>query len=195
MFRKVNMTKDALLSKVAEGFYRSAVEHKAVPAYREDLKFFVWNLEVNDSYFKFLKSPFVDYKEKCASLDNIFGKVFIPEMLAFIKILITKELISDISKIRKIFNRLADKDANIIEGKIYTPFKLTNDQIFKISEAFSKKLNKKVLLSERRDESLIGGVKVVLDGIVYEYSVSSKLENVRNNLIKNITKAEVDSNE
>lgn len=189
------MTKDALLSKVAEGFYRSAIEHKAVPAYREDLKFFVRNLEVNDSYFKFLKSPFVDYKDKCASLDNIFGKVFIPEMLAFIKILITKGLISDIEKIRKIFNRLADKDANILEGKIYTPFKLTDDQLFRISEAFSRKLDKKVILKERRDESLIGGAKVVLDGVVYEYSVSSKLENVRNNLIKNITKTEGETNE
>lgn len=189
------MTKDALLNKVAEGFYRSAIEHKAVSIYREDLKFFVWNLETNDDYFKFLKSPFVDYKDKCASLDNIFGKVFVQEMLAFIKILITKGLISDIKKIQNVYNRLADKDSNIIEGKIYSAFNLTEDQITRISEAFGKKLNKKIVLKERSDPSLIGGVKVILDGTVYEYSINSKLENARESLFNTIHKTEECSNE
>lgn len=176
------MNNDALLKKVAQGLYSSAIEHKVVQIYREDFKFFVWNLKMNPDYFKFLKSPFVDYKDKCASLDEIFGSVFAEEFVAFIKILIIKELIGDVERIRQNFNMLADSDANILEGIIYTAFVLEKDQLSRICRAFSDKLGKKVVLKQREDESLIGGVKVLLDGVVYEYSINSKLENAKENL-------------
>ena len=96
--------------------------------------------------------------------------------------MITRELIGDIERIRKIFNRLADKDLNVIEGKIYTPFELTETQINKICNAFSKKLNREVILKQRSDESLIAGIKVLLDGTVYEYSINSELDSLRDKL-------------
>lgn len=174
--------KDALLTKVAEGLYASAKENKVVSIYREDLKFFSWNLKTNPEYFSFLRSPFIDYKDKCDSLDELFRNAFLPEILQFIKILITRELIGDIERIRKIFNRLADKDLNVIEGKIYTPFDLTETQINKICNAFSRKLNREVILKQRSDESLIAGIKVLLDGTVYEYSINSELDSLRDKL-------------
>ncbi len=178
--------KDALISKVAEGFYASASENKVVSIYREDLKFFVWNLKTNPEYFSFLKSPFIDYKDKCTSLDDIFGKVFVAEFIDFIKILITRDLIGDIERIRNEFNKLADKDANILEGTIYTAFDLSNEQMTKICNAFSKKLGKEVILKPKKDDELIGGVKVLLGDVVYEYSINSKLDSVRDKLISNI---------
>ncbi len=185
--------KDALLTKVAEGLFASAKENKVVSIYREDLKFFSRNLKTNPEYFSFLRSPFIDYKDKCESLDNLFGNAFLPEILEFIKILITRELIGDIERIRKIFNRLADKEVNVIEGKIYTPFELTEAQINKICNAFSKKLNQEVVLKQRTDESLIAGIKVLLDGTVYEYSIDSELDSLREKIANNIlTKEEKD---
>lgn len=185
--------KDAILSKVAEGLFASAKENKVISIYREDLKFFSWNLKTNPEYFSFLRSPFIDYKDKCESLNDLFGNAFLPEILEFIKILINRELIGDIERIRKIFNRLADKEVNVIEGKIYTPFDLTDEQIHKICNAFSKKLNQEVILKQRKDESLIAGIKVLLGGTVYEYSINSELDNLRIKLTSSIlTKEEQD---
>lgn len=185
--------KDALLNKVVEGLFASAKENKVVSIYREDLKFFSWNLKTNPEYFSFLRSPFIDYKDKVESLNELFGNAFLPEILEFIKILITRELIGDIERIRKIFNRLADKELNVIEGKIYTPFDLTDEQIHRLCNAFSKKLNREVILKQRKDESLIAGIKVLLDGTVYEYSINSELDTLRDKLSRTIlTKEEMD---
>ena len=58
------MNNDALISKMAEGFYQNAIENKLVTLYQEDLKFLSWNLKKNQDFLMFLTSPFVDEKEK-----------------------------------------------------------------------------------------------------------------------------------
>lgn len=177
---------EEVIEKVAQGLYQAAVERKAIRIYREELKFLVWNLKGNEIYFNFLKSPFVDYKDKCASLDDVFSKVFVAEFIEFLKILITRDLFQYIDNIRKAYNRLADAEANVLEGKIYSAYFLKPEQISKICSAFSKKLGKTIVLKEVNDPSLIAGIKVILGGTVYEYNVDTRLEEVKENLIKKV---------
>ena len=184
------MNRDALLTKVAEGFYDNGLENNLLTLYRENLKFFVWNLKKNPEYFDFLKSPFVDYKDKCKSLDNIFGDVLVNEVLVFIKLLISKNYIEYIETIQTTFNKLEAKHSNIISGTLYTPFHLTHEQIGKIEDAFSVKTGHVVELKEVIDKSLIAGVKVLLDDTLYEYTVSSKLDEIKDRLLSRIDNKE-----
>ncbi len=181
------INKDEEIKKVAEGFYQNAYENNLVTLYQENLKFLVWNFKKNPEYFRFLCSPFVDYKDKVSSLDETFKDVIIPEILLFSKILIERKLIINIEEISNIFESLAIKDRNILEGVIYTPFELSKEQIDRLSEAFYKKINQKVLLKQIEDKSLIAGIRVLIDGTLYELSVSSRLEDFKDGLVKRLT--------
>lgn len=176
------MIKDALITKVTEGLYSNAKQNKAVSSYQEELKFFNWILKKNPDLSKFLNSPFVDYKDKIKSIEDLFSNVFVSEIILFIKLLIEKKLIADIKQIYDVYDSLAEKDNNIVVGTIYTPFKLTTSQLESIQTSYAKKLNKNVVLKEIIDKSLILGVKIILDGQLYEYSASNELNSIYNKI-------------
>ncbi len=182
------MDNDAIYNKIAEGLYASAVENNTLATYKEDLKFIVWNLVINKEYFDFLKSPFIEEKNKFKSLDEIFSSVVVPEVLDFIKLVINKGLISGIEYIQKHFNELAAIKENIILGTVYSAIKLKKSQIVALEKTFGKKFNHTVELKNIIDESLIIGIRVLINGYVYEYSAESELEEIKNGLITNINK-------
>lgn len=178
------MNNDALISKMAEGFYQNAVENKLVTLYQEDLKFLTWNLKKNPDFLMLLTSPFVDDKEKNKALDNTFGELLAPEVIIFTKMLIKNKIIKQIDEVYEIFNTLAYRDQNVLEGVIYSPFPLDESQIKKMEDAFEKLLDKKCVFEVSIDKSLIVGLKVLIDGTMYELNASSRLEDMKQNLLK-----------
>ena len=184
------MNKDALLIKVTEGLYASAVTKHSVVLYRENLKFFSWILKKNPDLYSFLNSPFNTFKDKEQALNNIFDEVIVSEVRLFIKMLINNNMLANLKEIRKIYDELIDKDENILEAKIYTPFKLSDKQLSAIKDSFHKKTNKQIVAKEYIDKSLIAGLKIIIDGTLYEYSISSQLESIKNHLIDKLDNKE-----
>ena len=184
------MNKDALLVKITEGLYASAITKHSVVLYRENLRFFSWVLKKNPELFTFLNSPFNTLKDKELALDNVFDDVIVSEVRLFIKMLLKNKMLSNLHQIRKIYDELIDRDENILEAKIYTPFKLTDKQITAIKESLHKKTNKQIVAKEYIDKSLIAGLKIIIDGTLYEYSISSQLDSIKNKLIDEIGKSE-----
>ncbi len=178
------MNNDALISKMAEGFYQNAVENKLVTLYQEDLKFLTWNLKKNPDFLMLLTSPFVDDKEKNKALEDTFGELLTPEVIIFAKMLIKNKIIKQIDEVYEIFNTLAYRDQNVLEGVIYSPFPLDESQIKKMENAFEKVLNKKCVFEVSIDKTLIVGLKVLIDGTMYELNASSRLEDMKKNLLK-----------
>ena len=186
------MNNDSLISKMAEGFYQNAIENKLVTLYREDLKFLTRNLKKNPDFLMLLTSPFVDDKEKYKALDDTFGELLAPEVLIFSKMLIKNKIIKQIDEVYEIFNTLAYRDQNVLEGVIYSPFPLDESQIKKMEEAFENKLGKKCVFEVSIDKSLIVGLKVLIDGTMYELNASSRLEDMKQNLLKKYFKNQND---
>lgn len=186
------MNNDSLISKMAEGFYQNAIENKLVTLYREDLKFLTRNLKKNPDFLMLLTSPFVDDKEKYKALDDTFGELLAPEILIFSKMLIKNKIIKQIDEVYEIFNTLAYRDQNVLEGVIYSPFPLDESQIKKMEEVFENKLGKKCVFEVSIDKSLIVGLKVLIDGTMYELNASSRLEDMKQNLLKKYFKNQSD---
>ena len=73
---------------------------------------------------------------------------------------------------------------NILEGTIYSVIELNEDQISRIEQVISKKLDKKVELKNEINSSLIGGVKVVINDMVFDGSITNRIESLKNSLTK-----------
>lgn len=177
------MNKDSLISKMAEGFYQNAKNNNEVNLNHEDLKFLVWNLKKNPDLNELMTNPFTGDDEKYNSLVRIFGDVVNKEVLIFSKMLLENGVFENIEEILDIYTSLAHKDNDILEGVIYTPFELSENQINKITSAFIKKLNKKCIFTTAKDPSLIAGIKILIDGYMYEYNVNDMLNDIKNRLI------------
>ncbi|MGN1277874.1 MAG: ATP synthase F1 subunit delta [Candidatus Onthovivens sp.] len=184
------MNKDALLIKITEGFFKNAEQNKLEVVYGENLKFIAWSISKNDNLKNFLDNPFISLSEKNEALDNIFSDVINSDVLRFAKILLEQNLLNSIWQVRQIYHDLLNDSKDILEGKIYTPFELSEDQISKLEDIFSQKTRKTSIFHQIIDKDLIAGIKVVINGYQYEYTIKDELTKRKNKIIQAIKEEE-----
>ena len=74
---------------------------------------------------------------------------------------------------------------NKLFGTIFSVRKLDEKTIKNVEKAIESQLNRKVKLENKLDESLIGGIKVVVNNNVWDGSYKTKLKDLRNDLLTN----------
>ena len=72
----------------------------------------------------------------------------------------------------------------ILEGVVYVVNVLDTDTLNEIEKAVSQKEGKKVLLNQKLDTSLLGGIKVVIGDRVYDGSLKNKINSLQSELLK-----------
>lgn len=124
-------------------------------------------------------------------LDKLYGIVEeayshfeLKHLVPFMKLLVNKRLINHFSDIRTAFNSFANETRGVKEGIVYSVHRLSSEEISKLSASLEKKLGSKVELTSRLEPSLLGGVRIYIDDKVFDGSIETKLENLRNTLLK-----------
>lgn len=171
----------ALLMHFAQAIYSLSKEENKVDEVYKDLTFVNDVLSSNKDSLLFLASPTIDYDKKNELLKKHFSNID-RNVFAFLTIVIKKHQIKYFSYIVDNYLKLSNIDKNILQGLLYTPFELDKDTISRLNEVFSKKYNKQVILKMIIDKKLIGGLKVLINDTLYDYSIENKIEVIKNNL-------------
>lgn len=171
----------ALLMHFAQAIYSLSKEENKVDEVYKDLTFVNDVLNSNKDSLLFLASPTIDYDKKNELLKKHFSNID-RNVFAFLTIVIKKHQIKYFSYIVDNYLKLSNIDKNILQGLLYTPFELDKDTISRLNEVFSKKYNKQVILKMIIDKKLIGGLKVLINDTLYDYSIENKIEVIKNNL-------------
>lgn len=124
---------------------------------------------------EFLDSPAIAIEEKKEIVEKIFRNRVSDEIVNFLFVLIDKGRTREITRIRKDFVKLYDKEKGIAEGKIYSAIELSEEQREQFEKEMSQLLRKKVKLRNIIDKSLIGGVKIQADGKLIDKSLKAEL--------------------
>lgn len=174
--------------RVASALLSLAEEEGKIPAYIDALKGVADDFKAEPDFPAVLSS----YQIPIVSLQNIVEKVYgdipLKHLVPFLKFLIGKRLIVRFDSILEQFVTLADEKLGIKEGIVYSVKPLSEKEIGKLEKLFSDKLQKEVRLSNRTEPSLLGGIRVFLDGKAYDGSLSAKIENLREKLL-NLTQS------
>ncbi len=173
---------DSLFVRYANALLNIAKEKGKIKETKQDINSLVEFFASNEDINAYLKSYFVEEEAKYQLVDKICKDASLKELSAFIKILIKKHRFNKFKEIANEFIKEANEELGISEGFVYSTTKLTKEQISKIEDAISKKLNHKVELVNRIDDRLIGGVKVVVHDHVFDGSLKNKIETMKNNL-------------
>ncbi len=138
------------------------------------------NLYNLDKDFRdFLNNPAIKTDKKQALIKNVFTDRLSKNMLNMVLLLISKKRTSEIPGIFNQFVLMANEMANVLDIKIIMATPLDKVQLETIREKFKKKYNAVAVNStEIVDESLIGGVKVIIGDKVYDGSVKGRIESL-----------------
>jgi F-type H+-transporting ATPase subunit delta len=139
----------------------------------------------NDAELKAVLSSYSVPKERLFSLvDELTSKSKLTHLAPFLKVLIDKHLIDHFNDILQAFLDLSYTSRGVKAGIVYSVSPLSKEEMVSLEESLSKKIGFEAKLEIRVERSLLGGIKVYLDGKVYDGSLENQLEILRNRLLE-----------
>lgn len=141
-------------------------------------------MDENKDFSAFLFSYEVSTLDKQKVLQTVFSSFNLPHFVAFLSVLASYHGYDEFGKIVDEFHYLSDEELGIKRGLVYTRFPLSKLDLEKIEKSFEAKEKKTIKLKNIIDYNVIGGLKVSLDGEVYDYTIATKLNKLRTSLIE-----------
>ena len=170
----------AVGKRYGEALLSIAIEQQQILNYKAE--FLEIKKVFNPTIMKFFNSPNISKELKKRIIKDSFSGV--SEMLMnFLYLLVDKQRLNNLNEIVESYVSLANFVSNIAQGTLYSVRKLEQDEISSLEESLSKKLNKKVILENAIDESLISGVRVEIDQKIYDGSLKHELSQMKDYLI------------
>lgn len=175
---------ESVALRYATSLFEIAQEEKSIERYESELNLIKDVICLDEQNMAFFTHFNVSKEAKKETLDKGFKNNVSPYVLNFVKLLIDKNRMHSILEIISAFHTLTNDYLGIKEGTLYTSELLDKDQILKIEAAMSRKMNAKVTLNMQVDESLIGGIKVVIGNHVVDGSIKNKMDLLKNELLR-----------
>lgn len=171
--------------RYASALYSLAKDDNEIIQYQLAMKSLYATLFDNKEMLTFLSSAFITKKEKYEIVSLLCSSFNLRHLYAFFKVLIDNHRVNDFISIYRNFNSMANDYQNIEEGFIYSTIPLHERKIREIEDVLEKQNKKKVELINKIDESLIGGIKIMIHDRVYDASIKNKISSLKSELIEN----------
>ncbi|MDR3072773.1 MAG: F0F1 ATP synthase subunit delta [Clostridiales Family XIII bacterium] len=166
------------------GLFEAGSELNMLDAIQEELQ------AVRDAFKEYpelaelLKRPTLRGEDKKDVLKKIFeGKLSAPT-LNFLFVLVDKRRIGQFTGIVRAFEKLMDERNGITKGMLYSAVTLSDAQIAKLEDETGRLLQKNVKLTNELDVDLIGGVRIYIDGKIFDASIRSRIDQMKQTLLR-----------
>jgi F-type H+-transporting ATPase subunit delta len=167
--------------RYACAFFEIANEGKQIEPYYNELNQFASVVSQNKSLKDFLANPVFEQASKKGVVDNIIAKLKLSGMtVSFLRLLVDKKRIDVLEDIVICYRQLMDETLKKVRVNVKTAFALSDELKSFISANLEKTLGKKVDMTVEEDTTLLGGVVIGVGDTLYDGSIKSQLNNMRN---------------
>jgi len=130
-------------------------------------------------FLRLLAAPNLSKEERCGILDDSFREKVHPYVLNFLKILTEKGYSRQFPNCAEAYREQYNLDNDILPVKAVTAISLTPEQARKLSEKLSAITGKTVVLQNRVEPGILGGVRLDYDGKRLDDTVAHRLDAIR----------------
>ncbi|WAW15071.1 F0F1 ATP synthase subunit delta [Peptostreptococcus equinus] len=179
--------KNQVATRYAQALFDLADEEKKISEIYQELTEILSLINSNSELKDVLKSPFVTKEEKRNIADQIFEGSLSKTTRNFMMVLIDNNRTIDLSSITVAYKELLNNKHNIEEGVVITAIPLSEDKISELEHKLSAKYNKNIKLTNKIDESIIGGALVKIGNEEIDGTVKSRLDDLKSDLSRVIS--------
>ncbi len=129
----------------------------------------------NPDYLRLLAEPSVPKGERTRLIEEAFGDRAERYLVNFLKILCERGILMEYAGCCEAFTKRYNADNNIAEAIVTGAVRLTDAQLTALKAKLEKISGKKVSLVQKTDPSLIGGLRVELEGKLLDGTISGRL--------------------
>ena len=162
----------------AEALFDVAKDKGKLDAVRDELAQFADAVDGNRELQVFLFSPYFSSAEKVAGLKRAVSDAD-AELLNFLELLIEKQRMPEIFRIRRQLDELWKQENRRIDVTVTSAVTLEPSVVEKVGEEIERQTGQKVELSSRVDAEILGGIVLQVGNKVLDASIRSRLEKLR----------------
>ena len=147
----------------------------------------VFDRHKKSKIFTLLSGPLLTVEQKRKLIDDVFevqqGLVSALSV-NFLKFLLHKNRIDNILEIITAFRSRHDREKNLIRGQVFTHYDLTVEEKAQVEKAMAQRLKKQVYFKYFKRPSLLGGILIKLDGLLFDGTIANQLLMLKEHLKK-----------
>ena len=162
----------------AEAVFRIALENKALTAWSERLSL-LSAIATDEQMRSCIGNPELSASQKSDLFKSVVGKALDGGGTNLIDVLAASERLSFLPEIAGLFEELRAAQEGVKEATIHSAFPIDDAQRKALIEDLEARFKTRLTAEVVVDQSLIGGVKIVVGDQVLDTSVRGKLESLR----------------
>lgn len=163
----------------AEALFLIAQEENRTEEYLEALKDICAVFRETPEYPLFLSSYTVSKEERVNAVEQAFGRALPEKAVSFLCILCERRRANEIFEIETEFEKMYFKKENISRACVTSAYPLNEEQAKRLEERLTKLCAHRIVTEFKTDGSLLGGIKVEVDGKIIDSSVRNQLNKLR----------------
>ena len=133
----------------------------------------------NPDYITLLLEPSIPRRERLGLLEEAFRDQLHPYLQNFLMILLENNLLRGFGSCCRTFRESYNKDHGIEEATVTSAVELTDAQVDSLRAKLEQISGKKVILRQKVDGSVLGGLKVEIGGRLLDGTVMGRLADLR----------------
>ena len=171
-------------SRYARALYSLSLDNNNLEEVKKEAKEILDVLNASDDLVALLSNEFLSIEERQGVARQVLKGVN-GDILAMIDIIIKNHRVKYLKDVLEAFVSDANSYQGVKEGLIYSSVPLDKNTISRIEKAISKKEGITIYLKPIVDQTLIGGVRVLINDHIYDSSIVSQIERMKRKILRN----------
>ena len=177
--------KDIRVAKpYARALYEAAVEQNTLEPVIADVDGLRVLMEQSEEFTQLIHNPVLSPQFKSDTFQQLFADTLQPLTVSFFKLLALKQRERYLVAIMDVFSAIVDEAAGRIVAKVTTAVPITAAQAERLAQQLSTYSGKQVRLETITDPQIQGGFIVQLDDTVFDASVATQLQRLKQQLAR-----------
>lgn len=168
----------------ARALYDAALEQNALASIIADIDKLRELIEQSEEFTQLIHSPVLSPQFKSEAFQELFADAMQPLTINFFKLLALKQRERYLIAMMDVFSEIVDAAAGRLVAKVTTAVPITSGQAERLIAQLSAYSGKQVRLETTTDAQIQGGFIVQLDDTVFDASVASQLQRLKQQLAK-----------
>lgn len=165
--------------RYALALYNTCFEHDNVEVVLEQFKEVVDEFEVNEGILKIITNPQIKKKSKKRIFTEMFENSIEDVLLKFLLLLIDTDRILYLKEKYDQFEEIYLQNKNTVVATVTSSIPLTEEEKEKLMKALEHRYDKELILKEKIDKSILGGLVINVCGEAIDGSIKSKLDDIK----------------
>ena len=169
--------------RYALALYEIAEKNGKVEEYIKELKEILELIKTNEELLSVVKHPEITTSQKKRVFKSIFKGKVDDYILGFLLILIEKDRILYLEEKINEMEKIHLERQNILVANVKSVIPLNEDEKSTLIEKLKKMYGKNIILKEKIDKSIIGGLYIRVGDDVIDGTIKTKFEEIRRRVI------------